>query len=280
MTASTMTAELWVAGGDRVEMGVVSAATSPDTPGAGGWGANMPTQNLGTQLFTGFSLDVWTSNIHAYINGVLISSVSNGTLSASAYVTYVVKYAISSGTLSMQLYKNNVLVHSASAAAPYTMGRPVVVGGSGSAGATYKIRNTVTWEVTDLTSKTITNGLGYPVSGRATYVWDKIFDASYYEYSTNGGTTATSTGTNNFIELTGLTNGTPQSIVVRAVSTLTSTQTPWSDPITATPTASPTFTSVVMDKDPSMFLPLDETTGNYKDISANRQLFTPLAENR
>ncbi len=280
MQASTMSAELWVQGGDRVEMGVVSAATSADTPGAGGWGSAMPTQNLATQLFTGFSIDIWTANTHAYINGTLITSVSNSSNSTAAYVPYAVKYAISSGTLTMQLYKNNVVIHTASAAAPYTLGRPVVVGGSGSAGATYKIRNSVTWEVTDLTSKTITNGAGYPVNGRATYIWDKILDASSYEYSLDGGTTPVSTGTNNFIELTGLTNGTPRSIVVRALSSLTSTATPWSDPISATPTTTPTYTSVVIDKDPSLCLPLDEVTGTYKDLSINRQIFTPLAENR
>lgn len=282
ITDSSLFIELWVgSGADRLDLGVLDPSVSAGTPGMAGWGNGLPISNP-SWGFTGFSMDIWGgTGVTPYINGVAYTAASTQNMAATAWHTYEVRYSILAGNITISLYRSSVLIHSATGPAPsYTMGRATAIGGSGGISALFKARNTPQWTIVDLTFNVVSNIKAYPLSDRINYVWDKTTGATEFEYSLDGGTTPVSTGANNFVELTGLSVGQTIDLVVRAKSSTTSTQTGWSPVASATTTATPLYSSFVMDKDPALYLPLDEASGNYLDISRYRNSYAPIAENR
>ena len=268
-------------GADRVEMGVVSPSTAATAPGTGGWSSGLPSVTA-SWGFTGFTADIWNGlGVQAIINGVQVATNTSINLSNTLWSSYEVRYSIAATTLTMQLWRNGVMLMSASGTAPpYTMGRPVVAAGSGGIQALFKVRGTPTWTIVDLNFQVVQNITAYPLNDRVTYVWDRVGGATSYEYSLDGGTTPVSVGSNNYVKLTGLGASTSRSLSVRALSSTTSTQTGWSSPVASTTTATPTYNSFVIDKGAILCLPMDETSGNYKDISPSKQVFTPISELR
>lgn len=225
----------------------------------------------GNANFYGVSLNVWsTEAVWAWFGSS--QQASNMTVNDGSYKTYTIRYSVSGTTLTMTLFKEGTQLASFSGTAPsFTSIRPLVAARTGGSSAVFKVRSQPYWS--DGALSTPTAPVVYTDDGQLAVKWSKMTGATSYDYSLDGGATYTNT-TNNYVYLTGLTNGVSYSVQIRARNAAGASD--WSSATSQTPNTLPPYQSQVIRDNPIFYASLNETSGNFNDAWANNLVFTPL----